>query len=84
MKKLEDMTEPEHSELMTTCAKAIEYAARSLDVEKPFFALVLFNDQKVGQYISNCTRASMIEALRETADRLEKRQTVQRVKFPKP
>jgi hypothetical protein len=42
------------------------------------FVLVLFNDPKVAQYVSNCTRESMIEAMRETADRLERNLDVKR------
>lgn len=40
------------------------------------FALIVFpfKDVGVGNYISNACREDMIEALRETADRLEKNQ----------
>lgn len=78
VKKLEDMTEPELKRLMNAMAGAVERAARSLNVEYPHFALVVFNDPRIAQYISNCTRDTMIEAMRETADRLERRQDVPR------
>jgi hypothetical protein len=78
MKQLEHMTEPELRELMTALAKAIEAKTQDLKVEKPLFVLVLFNDPKVGQYISNCRREDCIKAMRETASRLEKRQDVPR------
>ena len=78
MKRLEDMNEVELRQLMTRMAQGVELAAKKLGVEKPHFALVVFNDPKVGQYISNCERASMIQALRETANRLENREDVPR------
>lgn len=78
MKKLEYMNEQELRDLMNAMGRAIEGTAARLGVEKPMFALVLFNDPKVGQYVGNCERASMIEALRETADRLARRQDVPR------
>lgn len=81
MKKLmEDMTETEVElrELMIRCAKGIERATHDTVEGKPLFVLVLFNDPKIAQYISNCERPSMIEAMRETADRLERREDVPR------
>lgn len=78
MKRLEDMTEPELRELCSFCAEAIEQTAEFLKVEKPLFALVLFNDPKVAQYIGNCERSAIIEAMRVTADRLEQREDVTR------
>ena len=78
MKKLEDMTEPELKELMATMARGIEFIASHCEVEKPLFALLLFNDPKVAQYVGNCRREDMILAFREAADRLEQRQDVTR------
>lgn len=74
MTQLENMTEVELKLLMDATCRAIEATFARLKVEKPRFALVVFNDPKIGQYASNCTRASMIEALRETAERLERLQ----------
>jgi hypothetical protein len=78
MKKLEHLTEPELSGLLKSMAKKIEDVAQSRGLERPLFALVLFNDPKVGQYIGNCERADIIKALRETANRLERRQDIPR------
>jgi len=79
MKKLETMTEPELRDLMNRCAQAVQITAVEFcGVEKPEFVLVLFNDPKVAQYVANCTRESMIEAMRETADRLERGEDVPR------
>ena len=78
MKRLEDMTEPELRELCNTAGYAVEQACAVLGVEKPLFTLLLFNDPALAQYVSNCERQSMIEALRETADRLGRREDVTR------
>lgn len=78
MKKLINMTEPELKDLMNSCAYAIEGAAKIHRVEKPLFALILFNDPQIGQYICNCERETTIKALRETADRLERNQDISR------
>jgi hypothetical protein len=78
MKKLGQMTQPELKDYMTRCARAIEGVASSLGIENPLFVLVLFNDPKIGQYVSNCARVDMIKVMRETAERLEKRQDVPR------
>lgn len=42
------------------------------------FALLVFEFHKpgIGNYISNAKRADMVKALRETADRLEKKQDI--------
>lgn len=78
MKRLEDMTEPELANLMTTVARAIVNTAANLGVEKPLFALVMFNDPKIAQYIGNCRREDIILSMRETADRLERKEDVTR------
>lgn len=76
--RLEDMNEAELASLMRSLAGGVEYLCSKLGVEKPLFALILFNDPAIGQYIGNCERSDMIKALRETADRLEKREDVTR------
>lgn len=80
MKTLRDMTEGELRLLMDACAKAInsKLAAHLDPNAKPMFALLVFDDPEVAQYISSCERSCMIEALRETADRLESRSDVTR------
>jgi hypothetical protein len=80
---MEDMTEPELGELLRSCAKAVNttLSARIVSEHKPMFALLVFNDPEVAQYISSCRRAEMIQALRECADRLERRETIERTGF---
>ncbi len=78
MRKLVDMTEPEIRDLLNLMGALIVKAAEASEVEKPLFALLLFNDPKLGQYCSNAERKDIIKALRETADRLDKRQDVPR------
>lgn len=83
-KRLEDMTEPELGELMTNTARILEMFWEHCGVEKPHFALVVFNDPAIAQYIGNCEREDMIRAMRETADRLERRQDVVRDREARP
>jgi hypothetical protein len=85
MIRLEDLTEHELATLMTDLARTIERRGLQRGLHpKPYFTLLLWNDPKVAQYVSNCERASMIAALRETADRLERNQDVRRRSFPEP
>ena len=57
---------------MQEMAKSV---AKFLPKEFGFTILVFpFNNAGVSNYISNANRADMIKSLRETADRLEKRQ----------
>jgi hypothetical protein len=81
MKRLEDMTEPELRHLLDAIGKRIEQVATSRGVDRPHFALLLFNDPRVAQYVCNCERADVIKAMRECADRLEGRQDVVRAPF---
>ena len=81
MKKIEFMTEVELENYMRILAKSMEATTTMLDIEKPLFVLLIFNDPKVAQYISNCQREDTVAALRETANRLEKKQTVERTSF---
>ena len=74
MKNLEDMTEPELRDLMNRCAVAVNRELGGISK----FALVVFDDPKIAQYISSCVRADMIVAMRETAERLERRDDVSR------
>ena len=76
MIKLEDMTEPELR--MVTSGILDEIKSRLPD-DVGF--MVLFwpvGTHGIAQYGSNCRRKDMIETLRETANRLERRQDVTR------
>jgi hypothetical protein len=76
MKPLEDMTQPELRHLTTQILDAVK--AR-LPADTGF--CVLFwpvGTHGVAQYGSNANRADMIACLRETADRLERREDVPR------
>lgn len=78
MKKLEYMTEPELAEVMRGLADRMMEYAKEIDLEKPKFVLLLFNDPAIAQYISNVMREDVIKSLRETAGRLERREDVVR------
>ncbi len=78
MKQLINMTEPELRKFCNRVGSKVEEAAMIEGVEKPYFVVLLFNDPAVAQYVSNCSRENMIKALRETADRFEKKEDVLR------
>ena len=78
LKKIENMTEPELAALLSAIGQTVERVASMMNVEKPLFALLLFNDPAVAQYIGNCDREDMIKAFREAADRLEKKEDIPR------
>lgn len=78
MKKLEHMNESELRDLLNTIGKNIVATATNLGCEKPLFCLLLFNDPKLAQYICNCKRDTMVAALREAANRLERSEDVER------
>lgn len=80
VKKLRDMTEPELKELMGNLARLLERnlppgpSARG----KALFTLLVFEEELIGHYVSNANRQDIIKTLRETADRLEKREDIPR------
>lgn len=75
-KPLDDMTEPELRDLTRRCMNALK------DRLPPNTAFTLiycpFGGPGIGQYGSNASRPEMIRMLRETADRLERREDVTR------
>jgi hypothetical protein len=79
-RRLRDMTEPELRHYMELVAAATE----SVMPEGPgrngkaLFVLLVFDDPGLVQYVANCDRADVIQALRETADRLESREDIPR------
>lgn len=80
MSKLENMTEPQLKKLMLDCAHALDFVIQKqhrID-GRPQWVLVVFNDPKVGQYISSCERESMIKAMKETVWRLENKEDIPR------
>ncbi len=82
MKRLEDMTEPELADLMRAFGSAIKRTSVEAGIGRPQFVLLLFNDPAVCQYIASIERDGAIKAMRETADRMERKETLERVKFP--
>jgi hypothetical protein len=80
MRTLRDMTEPELRALFNTIALATEdmLPAGPSSNGRALFVLVVFDDPGVGQYVSNANRDDCIKAMREVADRLERRQDIPR------
>lgn len=78
MRRLEDMTEPELTELMTAICGQLRDCVEAMDVESPHFAILLFNDPAVVQYAANCDHNDVVTAMRECADRLATGDTITR------
>lgn len=76
MKLLEDMTEPE----LRLLTNLVLDAVRAGLPEGAGFCVLYwsYGDRGVVQYGSNARREDMVQALREAADRLERRQDVTR------
>lgn len=74
---VEHMDEVELRGMMNDVSRSIEMAGLRHGV-KPLFAVVVFNDPEVAQYAANCQRQDMIRAMKETAQRLERKQDVTR------
>ena len=74
MKEIKDMTEPELQELMSSVANAVKEKIP----EKTLFAVLVFDEPGLAQYVSNVQRADMVKALREAADKLESQLDVSR------
>lgn len=73
-KRLEDLTEPELRHYFNSLAGMVE----AVLPDGALFCLVVFSDPAIAQYVSNAERDDMIRAMRETADRLERREDVTR------
>lgn len=75
---LSQMSDQELREAMSQAAAAVlaQLPAGSQII------LLASDGSNIGQYISTVTRESSIQLLRETADRIEGRQTNERVPFP--
>lgn len=82
MKEIRDMTEPELRTYFTGLARAIEESLPPgpSNKGKCLFCLLVADSTEPGiaQYVSNVQRADMIKMLRETADRLSKREDIPR------
>ena len=80
MRSLRDMTEPQIREYMARLAGATESVLPAGPSAKgrALFVLLVFDDPGIAQYVSNCDRSNIVQALRETADRLERRQDIPR------
>jgi hypothetical protein len=80
MKSFEDMTEPELREACTRIARAAEAQLPPGPGPrgKALFVLLIFDDPKVAQYVSNAQRSDIIKSMRECADRLERKEDVTR------
>jgi hypothetical protein len=73
---MDEMTEPELGDLMASCARKVQATLPPLT---GFVILAFeFSSPGISQYVANGQRADIVKALREAADRLERRQDVPR------
>jgi len=68
------MTEPELREVMIAAIKA----AKSALPNGTQIILLAMDESNIAQYIATVERSSVVQFLRETADRLERREDVSR------
>lgn len=82
MKLIRDMTEPELRRFFRSVARKVEAMLPPGPSAhgKCLFALIVADavEPGIGQYVSNVQRADMVRLLRETADRLERREDIPR------
>jgi len=84
MKRLIDMTEAEMRVYFGGIGEMLESVMPAESVPgkgrngRALFMLVVFDDPGLAQYVSNCSRENMIKAMRETADRFERQETLDR------
>lgn len=71
---LRNLSEPQMRELLNGIADEIK---ERLPKETLFF-MVAFDDPGLCQYVSNARREDIVKAMRETADRLEGKQDIER------
>jgi hypothetical protein len=80
MKLLRDMTEPELRAYFRGLARAVEDSLPPGPSAKGkcLFVLLVADESNIGQYVSNADRPGIIKLLRETADRLARKEDVTR------
>jgi hypothetical protein len=80
MRHLREMDEPEMRKYMAMLAGVIESLLPAADNARgrALFVALVFDDPGLAQYVSNCDRSTMVQALRECADRLEAREDIPR------
>ena len=81
MKTLQDMNERDLRWYMNSLAEATEQLMPAADNERGrcCFLLLLFDHPEGNvHFVSNCARNMMVQALREAADRLERRDDTSR------
>lgn len=80
MKLLKDMTEPELREYCNLLARATESVLPPGPSKngKCLFVLLICDESKITQYVSNANRDDCIKLMRTTADRLDKNDVMPR------
>jgi hypothetical protein len=68
----QDMTDPEICAALEMCERALELVCRELRVEPPLYFLLMLNDPREANFISNVERTGMVKALAECVGRLQR------------
>lgn len=78
--RLVDMTEPQIRDMLNRTAGAVSehLPAGPGRYGKALFALLVFDEPGLTQYVSNANREDIVRALREAADRLDNREDIPR------
>ena len=77
---MKNMTEPELKRMFSGMAAMLEEVLPAGPSPKgcALFTLLVFDEPGLTQYVSNCDRSTMVRALREAADRLERQEVIPR------
>jgi hypothetical protein len=76
MRSLLNMTDPEIRQYLAMLGEATEsiMPAGPSNKGRALFLVLVFDDPGMAHYVSNCDRGTVVHALRETADRLERQE----------
>lgn len=74
MKHIDSMTEPQMREYLSMLGAATESIMPGGPSKngRALFAILVFSEPGMAHHTSNCDRGTMLQALREAADRLER------------
>ncbi len=75
---MDSLTTSEMRELCNGFATAVEFVAAHENVDKPKFCLLIFQDDGLGQYVSNCVREDVVKGVEEFLERFKNKEDMPR------
>jgi hypothetical protein len=69
-KRWQDLTNPELTDVLGVCRDGLDLICREKRVEAPQFFLLVLNDPREGNFITNLDRADLVARLAECLNRL--------------